>query len=57
MPHKPVDPTMKPILVYVDGEVRRKLKIKAARQGTTCTDLVRKALAREVAYVGGGGGK
>lgn len=48
MPLRPKDPNLKPILVYVDEKLRRKLKIKAARQGTTMTEIIRAALAREV---------
>jgi len=51
MPRRPRDETLKPFLVYIDGEVRRQLKIKAASMGTTMAALVREALAREVATV------
>lgn len=47
MPFRPQDPTLKPLLVYIDAGVRQRLKIKAARTGTTVTEIVRRALARE----------
>jgi len=45
VPTKPSDPGLRPILVYVDAKLRQRLKVRAAREGTTMAALIRSALA------------